>query len=174
MLPLSVTKLGSLITEGSFNCTSCDCLSFEGLDGGTRAPLRTGQVRLEKQVGEWRMAPVHWARPSQQWQFAREARGPGDAASVARQGMSEHGSPQQDMSGLVSVSAGATLYVFLCIFSRERRRSGRGRRCRKQPPVSETPLPSFPLCRTRRPPCCISMLWAYRCAVYNTAMCYYF
>lgn len=58
--------------------------------------------------------------------------------------MSEHGSPQQDMSGLVSVSAGATLYVFLCIFSRERRRSGRGRRCRKQPPVSETPPPPLP------------------------------
>lgn len=36
----------------------------------------------------------------------------------------------------MSVSAGATLYVFLCIFFRERRRSGRGRRCRKRPPVS--------------------------------------
>lgn len=41
----------------------------------------------------------------------------------------------------MSVSAGATLYVFLCIFSRERRRSGSGRRCRKQPPVSEAKLP---------------------------------
>lgn len=41
-------------------------------------------------------------------------------------------------SGLVSVSAGATLYVFLCIFFRERRRSGRGRRCRKRPQVSNS------------------------------------
>lgn len=46
-------------------------------------------------------------------------------------------------SGLVSVSAGATLYVFLCIFFRERRRSGRGRRCRKRPPVSKTPPLQF-------------------------------
>lgn len=43
-------------------------------------------------------------------------------------------------SGLVSVSAGATLYVFLCIFFRERRRSGRGRRCKKRPLVSRPSL----------------------------------
>lgn len=35
-----------------------------------------------------------------------------------RQGMSEHDSQQQaaNQSGLVNVSAGATLYAFLCIF----------------------------------------------------------
>lgn len=56
----------------------------------------------------------------------------------AQQGMSEHGSQQQDIkSGLVSVSAGATLYAFLCIFFRERRRSGRGKRCRNRPQVRD-------------------------------------
>lgn len=50
-------------------------------------------------------------------------------------------------SGLVSVSAGATLYVFLCIFFRERRRSGRGKRCRSQPQVSTRPFSLlFSLC----------------------------
>lgn len=134
------------------------------------ASIWTGQARLEKQVIKWRMSPCYSAHPLSAWQFALEARAPGDAGSIARQGMSEHGSPQQDMSGLVSVSAGATLYVFLCIFSRERRRSGRGRRCRKQPLVSETPLTSFPLCRTRCPACCISTLWADRCAICNTTL----
>lgn len=42
------------------------------------------------------MSPFHPARPSQHGCLLVKPGGPGDAGSDARQGMSEHGSPQQD------------------------------------------------------------------------------
>lgn len=40
--------------------------------------------------------------------------------------MSEHGRQQQDISGVVGVSAGATLYPFLCIFLGEEEEAEEG------------------------------------------------
>lgn len=63
--------------------------------------LRTGQPSLKKhkkvKKDKSRMSPVHPARPSQRGCLLVKPGGPRDAGSGARQGMSEHGSPQQDI-----------------------------------------------------------------------------
>lgn len=68
--------------------------------------IRTGQPSLKKtqesvfflkKKNKSRMSPFHLARPSQRGCLLMKPGGPRDAGSDARQGMSEHGSPQQDI-----------------------------------------------------------------------------
>lgn len=71
------------------------------VDGPQRRDKSTSvqtQPRFKKKKDKWRMFPFQSAPSLSAGQFLLvKPGGPGDAGSVARQGMSEHGSPQQDI-----------------------------------------------------------------------------